>query len=121
MRPILAAALAAAIALSAPPAASAMTGNQLLDACTKGQAPSNEAVLAHVACGAYIAGVVDLDPVINPYMRVQGLPGFCLPQDVTNNQLTNLVIQRLRNAPADNHMPGGILVVQAMVDAFPCK
>ena len=65
--------------------------------------------------------MVDLDPVINHYMEVQGLPKFCLPQGVTNNQLANVVIQRLQSAPTYNHVPGGMLVALAMVDAYPCK
>ncbi len=45
----------------------------------------------------------------------------CIPENVTNGQVSDVVIKYLRDHPEERHILAAILVVKAMAEAFPCK
>ena len=48
---------------------------------------------------------------------------FCIPPDdqVTTEQLTDIVIKFLEEHPEDRHLQGAAIVFAAATDAFPCE
>ena len=69
-------------------------------------------------CWGYIAGVND-----NQMSHVASgkLRSYCLPQGVQFDQLAKVVRKYLEDNPAKLHLPGGILVISALEQAFPCR
>lgn len=90
----------------------AITGNELLERL-ESSAPTRR---AHAE--GFVVGVVyGLDNA------VQGPPAtFCfdLPDRVTSGQMLDVAKAYLRDNPAHRHMPAEIIVLVAMVAAFPC-
>lgn len=59
----------------------------------------------------YISGVANaLDDVL-----------FCLPNGVTVGQLVDVTSRYLRNNPAQRHKGASLLIVNALVQVWPCK
>jgi hypothetical protein len=46
---------------------------------------------------------------------------FCNPPNITNKELVAIVTKYLNDHPENLHMDDGRLVVDAFIDAFPCK
>lgn len=104
-----------AIALSEPDWAganvgSADDGNNLLIACTA--APG----VQQGYCYGYINAIADAT-------SNNTIDGFkaCIPQQVQVEQLRDVVIQYLRNHPAERHYSVLGLVAKALAGAFPCR
>ena len=60
---------------------------------------------------AYIIGVADTDPAATK----------CVPGEVSNGQLKDVVRKYLADAPAERHKPAPGLVLVALSRAWPCK
>jgi hypothetical protein len=65
-------------------------------------------------CNGYIQGVVDAS-------EGRERSYFCLSEKVMSSQARDVVINWLRDNPAERHNPAAWLVTVAMMDAFPCK
>ena len=88
------------------PALAYITGNKLFSLCS----PEIRDV-----CNAYIVGVVDALSFHGP----EG--GFCLPNLVTNGQLTDITTSYMRAHSEIRNKPAAYLVKLALTEAFPCK
>jgi Rap1a immunity proteins len=77
------------------------TGNQLFDFC-QGGSP---------ACVGYILGVA----------AARNGDSFCFPAGVIAEQVVSTVKLWLNNHPEKRHLPGGLLVMQALSESFPCN
>ena len=92
---------------------STTTGNSLLETC------SSVGKADELFCLGYIGGVADVD----------GLEGAtfperqrsCVPDNVSNGQLMDVVVKYLKEHPEERHMLAAILIVEALTKAFPCK
>jgi hypothetical protein len=91
------------------------SGNSLLRVCTAG--PSDPTYYQHRArCGAYIAGIADAAD-----RQKTEDHAVCVPGAVTAGQATDVVVAYLKAHPASRHRPAGILVIDALSNAFPCS
>jgi Rap1a immunity proteins len=46
---------------------------------------------------------------------------FCLPEKSTNDQILKVFVKYLDDHPEELHKPAALLLIQAMVKAFPCQ
>jgi hypothetical protein len=93
--------------------ASATTGNALYEACMGEFAATPQQGL----CLGYISGVFDTIMV----MQAGGyFPELCVPNGVTNGQVRDVAYQYTKNNPKERHDLGSVLMVDALMDAFPC-
>jgi hypothetical protein len=76
----------------------AMSGNQLLSVCESAAASD------HSACTAYVAGVVDLLEQLAFRDDVKCWPA--IPQQVTVQQMADIVLKYLKDHPEHRHYSG---------------
>ena len=102
------------------------TGSHLLEICSEPPVAAGDVVtierLAKGAwnngmCVGYIAGIND-NEMAQVATGKRGL--YCLPPGVDMAQMAKVVRKYLEENPAKLHLPGGILVVSALEQAFPC-
>lgn len=68
-------------------------------------------------CKGYVVGVVDALISVSVTTKTT----YCIPTNADNDQFVRVVAKYLNDNPAKLNDPAGILVTNAMVDAFPCK
>ena len=93
--------------LASPRPASAQTGNELLKIC-----PAND----KSSCRMYINGWID--GIIVPKSLTKLI---CIPDGVTNGQMTDVFVKYLRAHPEKRHKIASILAWEATQKAFPCR
>jgi Rap1a immunity proteins len=97
-----------------------VSDQQLRMVCTPDPASSQAEKLTRVLCQQYVLGVVDGHEAatgVNPTSaRV-----FCLPEGISNAQLTDLVIQELATTDPDSNKSAAFRVFDALQKAFPCE
>lgn len=107
------------LALSASPAHAAPTGNNfgnnLYKNCSS-DTTSFEGAVSVVACNNYIVGVVD-----GLVLSGEANRWFAMPDGVTGQQLQDIVLKYLRDNPNKRHLPGPVVIINAMSEAFPPK
>jgi hypothetical protein len=107
--------IAIVIALTLYPAAPAVadtdTGNQLLAGCSAGTA-NFDSTTKQFECFNYIRGAADMAAAL----RV-----FCAPQGVTYGQIQDVVVNGLRNDPANRHHGSSYLIFKYLSASFPCR
>jgi hypothetical protein len=69
------------------------------------------------ACMTYVLGVVD--GFVATTVSSFGRPYVCIPQQVSNQQLTNVAVAYLRAHPTQ-HQDAGIAVIRAVQASYPC-
>jgi len=89
-------------------------GNQLLDACTDQTGHGNIPL-----CYGYIQGIIDMSWYMTGYLKLEG--DFCIPQEITVRQLSEIVAKYLRENPSTRHYRASLLVHIALFQAFPCQ
>ncbi len=89
--------------------AMAITGNQL-----KELADECEQNPTFYACGAFSGYVVGFSETSRPTPS-------CVPEGVTNNQVTEVVRKYLKDHPEELHLHAVDLVQKALNKAWPCK
>ena len=85
---------------------STTTGNQLLEWC------ESQAHFQQAFCLGYITGVTDIDSMdgsVFPERRRS-----CVPENVSNGQVSDVVIKYLKDHPEERHLLAAILIVKAM-------
>ena len=89
-----------------------MGGNQLYEMCS--QRNNN---LEQYGCLYYIVGVTDgVKTERHPSISTQ----FCIPNGVTNGQLTDIAFLWLQKHPEQRHYTAASDVIVALTEAFPC-
>lgn len=111
MRCVLATALMFAGGYSPAPVMAA-TGNEVLLDCAK---DSTEFKASY--CFGYVVGAAEMASAI---LSLGGRKWFCAPDNVTNGQLERVIAKYVENNPAKTSDPAAVLVLTALVDAFPC-
>ncbi len=102
------------------------TGSQLLETCSEPPVEVGDVVPVerlvkgarnNGMCAGYIAGIND-----NEMAQVaSGKPRpYCSPPGVQIAQMAKVVRKYLEDNPAKLHLPGGIEVMSALEQAFPC-
>lgn len=117
MRAAIIVGLGAAWAVAAVPAHAALVpAAQLLAMCEKGETGSPD---AKGVCLGFIAGVHDDLTAMEELGAIEMV--FCPPATVTLDELRATVVAFLRRNKAENQTPASKLVVNALVERFPCK
>ena len=98
------------------------TGEQLLKNCDSyisymGNKKIPDSNFAHDMgiCIGFIDGVIYTHSVTRT-----GSPIWCLPNNVTSDQVIRVLVNHLRENPDDQKKNIGTVVLVAMVNAFPC-
>ena len=90
-----------------------ITGNEMLSDCA--ETPRG---MKFIYCHGYIASAYDTH---NVWVEWGDLPQkFCSPDEVTQDQLRLVVVKYLEAHPAKLHLSGDSLVLNALMEAFPC-
>lgn len=112
--------------------AEAISGNDLHAACSAEDAPVMSAAcsfysisaLENMKWGAAVAlmalanGELDTNEVDG---MANALLGFCVPPEVSNEQLRDVVAAYLDSNPSTRHYPARGLIHQALRASFPCE
>lgn len=93
-------------------AADGIDGNQLYDWVKDG-----EDSFKYSYAVAYIGGAIDAFNVAAEFDS----PFFCLPDNVTRGQVTDVTARYLRENPDERHQGAAVMVAMAMVEAYPCE
>ena len=110
MKLLITAALIALINVSTYPAlAGHVTGEELLEYCES----KNAAEWGF--CSGFIWGAAD-----GHQLTRNESASFCSPEDTTSDQMGRVVVKYLREHPEKHHEYAAILVVVALVEAWPC-
>lgn len=123
---LLAAVLAvSSISVAQPARADFRDGNRLYADCTVREGASTY-YQDKAYCLAYIVGANDgIESglvLAEVYTEIDDLQRpYCLPDNVTAGQLTDVVVAYLRKNPAERHLAGSIVVFAALTQAFPCR
>ena len=94
-----------------------VSGNDLFEKCR---------IKGSVACGEYIAGVVDTVGFLETEKRPPDdhsawqFSFICMPTDANTVQTRDLVVKYMEDHPETRAMPAPILVVGAMLNAWRC-
>lgn len=101
-------------------------GNKLLKSCTAGlrvinkdKGLSSTELVDATYCAGLVQGITDT----NRINRMSGSsPLFCIPGDVIDKgQATRIVVNYLRAHPEKMKMHESNLVIDALMEAFPCR
>jgi Rap1a immunity proteins len=88
------------------------SGNQILSMC------ESQSAFDYGRCLGYVLAVSD---IMGMTMENTGWVKNCQPPGVTSDQLKDVVVQYLRNHPADHHYAAPGPVLMALSQAFPCR
>lgn len=104
----------AMLILGSPYAFAVSSGNELLNVCQSNVSTHNG------QCIGFIQGVsigVELGEAFHGH---KDLSDVCIPGNVNNAQLKDIVLIYLRQNPAKRHEPAVFAVVHSLRNAFPC-
>jgi hypothetical protein len=105
------------------------SGSDLLERCSAptpkvgDTMPANELVRSardYGLCAGYILGVSDVALDYLMYAP-KAKRSYCLPSEVRAEQLIMVVKKYLEDNPARLHLPAGVLITDALIEAFPCR
>lgn len=110
----------ASLAFSAGAQAYSLTGNDFLQRCD-GPFSNEFEKLAYVSfCTGYLQGLLQMQHIIVGMRNVQ--PLYCEPTQSGNyEQLERVVVKWLKNNPEQLHRGARLLVIKALMEAFPCR
>jgi hypothetical protein len=91
-----------------------VSGNELWGLCEAGGKGSVE----EAGCGMYVVGTVDTFRALHDSVQVTH---YCIPDNVTNSQLIDVVKLYLRNHPENRQDAGPTLIMIALKEKFPCS
>jgi hypothetical protein len=103
------------------PAGVADSGNGFLSEC---QYSGSETSYTAGLCQGYVRGVSDaVDALFRLTASTQpdAIPLFCIPKDSTNHQILDVAITFVKGHPEKRHAPTKFLVLDSLVEAFPCS
>ena len=91
------------------------SGQMMLNVCKQ-----SDAIVPHEDCLAFAKGVVDLLSEATAAVGGVGSYRVCLTQDVTENQVRDVVMQFLQEHPAELNYSAAYLASRALAAAWPC-
>ena len=107
--------------MALPVKAAEFSGNYLLSMCSS-DAKGNELTSGgHIACQAYISGVLDYHNLIHSLGTAPSID-FCVPDTATLNDLQAIVTRYLsKNRNAHGSFTAAPAVALALFNAYPCR
>jgi hypothetical protein len=101
---------ALALASMPPKALIFLTGSELYDHCQRASS---------LVCVSYVMGIAD---TIASQANLGAIPRqFCMDENVTGRQVTDVVVRYLTDHPDSRHNSAASIVVPALREAFPCR
>lgn len=104
-----------------PSRAAQFSGQYLMSMCASDEQGAEVTPGGHIACQAYIAGIMDYHSLLKSLGTAPGID-FCVPDDVTLNQVQDrvqsYVLQNRRQHSSFIAAPG---VALGLHNAFPCE
>lgn len=109
------------LVLSVPVNAARFSGDYLLQVCAADQGGKETVPGGHIACQAYIAGILDYHNLIRSLGTAPSVD-FCVPESATLNEVHN----KVRSYIYKNHHEQGPFIASpgvalALYQAYPCK
>lgn len=91
------------------------SGAILLQQCDEDPGPDS-------FCRGYIQGLADGFTML-AVLESQSyeLPGLCIPEGVTSQELVGAVVENLRQNSASHHLPAADFAYPALLQQFPCQ
>jgi hypothetical protein len=112
---------AALIAYGASARAANFSGDYLLQMCASDEQGRELSPGSHIACQAYIAGILDYHSVLKTLGTAPSVD-FCVPDDVGLNEVQKKVTAYLfRNKHEQGPFIASPAVALALFQAYPCK
>lgn len=106
---------------SFPAQAAQFSGEYLLSMCAQDQKGKEITPGGHIACQAYIAGILDYHALIKSMGTAPGID-FCVPESTAMNQVHDKVQSYImRNRQQHNSFIAAPGVALGLYNAFPCK
>lgn len=106
---------------SFPAQAAQFSGEYLLSMCARDKAGKEITPGGHIACQAYIAGILDYHALIKSMGTAPGID-FCVPENMPMNQVHDRVQSYvMRNRQQHNSFIAAPGVALGLYNAFPCK
>lgn len=107
--------------ISPPAFAARFSGDYLLQVCASDKNGNPLVPGGHIACQAYIAGILDYHNLIRSMGAAPGID-FCVPDRVTMNSLQDRVASYIfKNKKDHGAYIASPAVAMAMFYAYPCK
>lgn len=102
------------------PTASAKTISELLVECKPvlGEHVNAEELANAGVCAGYIQGVIE---GWDARSEIKKPATFCMPDNVTNEQVIRLFIEAYKEKPQYLHLPSAVAIPIVMAQTFPCK
>ncbi|MGZ9097232.1 MAG: Rap1a/Tai family immunity protein [Micavibrio sp.] len=105
---------------TSPAQAARFSGAYLIKICGVDAKGSEISPGAHAACQSYISGVVDYHNMLRS-MKMAPEIDFCIPKNVSLNQLHLQVLQYLERNPQHDSFVAAPAVVMALYEKHPCS
>jgi hypothetical protein len=97
------------------------TGNGLLEICAQFDKDSSSfGLYDNGTCLGYIEGVLK-GATLPKGECTATATNWCVPSDVTLGQIKDVVVKSLRDHPENRQRPSQILIVNAVLKAWPCR
>lgn len=110
---------AAVFATATPAQAARFSGAYMIRICGVDAKGNEISPGAHAACQSYISGVVDYHNMLRS-MKMAPDINFCIPENVTLNQLHLQVLRYLERNPQHDSFVAAPAVVMALYEKYPC-
>jgi hypothetical protein len=107
------------------PGFASASGNKLLSQCNEAidfmdNRPANPVYVALGFCLGMMQGVTNTNAMYEVQLGEDAL--FCAPESGLNNgQAARIVVKYLKDNPKELHQHGTILVIDALMEAYPCE
>ena len=108
-----------ALLLVSPLALGGKDGNELLEMC-KALIDETDVVKGQT-CGGYLQGIVEAHEALRGHGLCYRQDHFCLSEEVSSQQLARLAVKYLEANPEKLNIPVADEVINAFMEAFPCK
>jgi len=79
---------------------------------------ANSGSAGRATATAYLLGAVDMADGLT--LAAPTLPQYCMPENVTQEQLLAMSKRYMENSPNDWHLPAFVLIYRALQNAWPC-
>lgn len=99
--------------------AARFSGAYLVKICGVNDAGSEIAPGAHAACQSYISGIIDYHNMLRS-MKMAPDINFCIPENVTLNEVHLYVLEYLRRNPQHDSFVAAPAVLMGLYEKYPC-
>lgn len=100
--------------------ANQFSGAYLLRLCSKGQNGEETVPGGHIACQAYISGVIDSHKLIQS-LQTSKQTSFCIPEGEPLVRVQEKVHAFLKANPGNDPFVAGPAVALALLEHYPCQ